>query len=75
MKALSFRPILRTSDPLVKVGVRVVIELSHSTLLRSASRRMTWLLLVGSSLQSLAKQTMFWPVIMRPSSPLGRGPG
>src|SRR5687767_5523254 len=35
------------------------IEFSHRTLCCFASSRITWLLLVGSSLQSLAKQMMF----------------
>ena len=44
--------------PAVVPGARVAIELSHSTRLSRASIFMTWLLLVGSSDQSFAKQTM-----------------
>src|SRR6202044_3872264 len=66
-KLFSLRPIFCRSRPLVNVGVRVEIEFSHRTRLSFASNRMTWLLLVGSSLQSLAKQMMFSPVIMERS--------
>ena len=44
-------------------GAASPIELSHSTRLSRARTRMTWVLLVGSSSQSLAKQTMFSPIM------------
>jgi hypothetical protein len=58
-KLRSFLTILPTSPPFVKSGRRVAIELSHRTWLVLARILITWLLLVGSSNQSLAKQTMF----------------
>src|ERR1700683_4937837 len=62
-KLPSFLNIFRMSRPLAKLGARVAIEFSQSTLLVLASSAMTWLLLVGVSLQSLAKQMMFCPDI------------
>src|SRR5579862_517162 len=60
-KPASFLNIFLISRPLARLGVRVAMELSHKTLLALASSAITWLLLVGVSLQSLAKQMMFWP--------------
>src|SRR5258705_371161 len=60
--ARSFARMRRRSRPLA-VGRRMPIELTQSTRFRRASRRITWLLLVGWSSQSFAKQTMSAPVI------------
>ena len=43
--------------------MRVAIESSQRTWLSRAIIFMTWLLLVGSSVQSFAKQMMFSPFI------------
>src|SRR4051812_37707101 len=63
-KLPSFLKIFLMSRPLVRLGARVAMELSQTTLLVLASSIITWLLLVGVSDQSLAKQIMFWPIIL-----------
>ena len=69
-KLRSFFPIFERSRELVNDGARVAIELSQRTRLSFASIRITWLLLVGSSVQSFAKQTTSWSFIPLMASPL-----
>src|SRR5262249_807859 len=76
-KLTTLSRIFLRSRPLVSFGVRVAILFNHSTLLSRASIRITWLLLVGSSLQSFAKQTILSWVNMGPertTGPLGGRP-
>src|SRR5262245_59305691 len=60
----SFLPIRRASYA-VAAGRRIPMESTHSTRLFRARIRMMCVLLVGSALQSLAKQTMDWPSSMQ----------